>query len=109
ARNANKVLFCDTDAFAARIWHERYRGGEPLYWPLPESKIVLYLIPFPDVFLVADVPRDGVHMRYWMHERYIEEFQRRKVPYAVLRGSFEERDAQAISAVDGLLTSGTAT
>ncbi|HEX8805775.1 MAG TPA: AAA family ATPase [Candidatus Aquilonibacter sp.] len=103
ARRANHVLICDTDAFASKIWSERYLGRVPTRWPLPPSRIALYLVPYPDVPFVADAIRDGEHMRYWMYERLIDELTREKRPHIVLRGTFEERDAQVIEAIDALL------
>ncbi len=102
ARHANKVLLCDTDAFATEIWHERYLEQPPV-WTAPPSKIALYLVPFPDVPFVADEIRDGEHLRYWMYERFLEELTKRERRYVVLEGDYAERDAQAIAAIDELL------
>ncbi|HET9031044.1 MAG TPA: AAA family ATPase [Candidatus Aquilonibacter sp.] len=103
ARSANKLLFCDTDAFATEIWYERYLQHEPRTWPQIDNKIALYLIPFPDVPFVADEIRDGEHMRYWMYERMMSELTRRGKPFVVLQGGYDERDVQAIAAVDALI------
>jgi HTH-type transcriptional repressor of NAD biosynthesis genes len=103
ARSANKVLICDTDAFATEIWYERYLSHPPESWPLVTTEIDLYLIPFPDVPFVADEIRDGEHMRYWMYERITSELSERGWPFAVLQGSYSERDAQAIAAIDAML------
>jgi HTH-type transcriptional regulator, transcriptional repressor of NAD biosynthesis genes len=103
ARLANRVLLCDTDALAPRVWCERYLGREPVDWPLPPSRIALYLVPYPDVAFVADAIRDGEHKRFWMHERLLEVLGETGRPLLVLRGTFEERDAQAVEAIDALL------
>jgi HTH-type transcriptional regulator, transcriptional repressor of NAD biosynthesis genes len=103
ARRANTVLICDTDALAARVWCERYLGREPARWPLPESRIALYLVPYPDVPFVADEIRDGEHMRFWMHERLLDVMGQSGRPVVVLQGTFEERDEQATAAIDALL------
>lgn len=103
ARRANRVLLCDTDALASRVWCERYLGREPVHWPLPPSRIGLYLMPYPDVAFVADEIRDGEHRRLWMHERLLEVMGQTGRPIVVLQGTFEERDAQAIEAIDALL------
>jgi HTH-type transcriptional repressor of NAD biosynthesis genes len=102
ARHANKLLVCDTDAFATEIWHERYLK-EPPRWKAPDCAIDLYLLPFPDVPFVADEIRDGEHLRYWMYERFIEELTKRGRRYVVLDGAYDERDAQAIRAIDALV------
>ncbi|MGB6986867.1 MAG: AAA family ATPase [Candidatus Aquilonibacter sp.] len=103
ARRANNVLICDTDAVASRVWCERYLDREPVHWPLPPSRIALYLIPYPDVPFVADEIRDGQHRRFWMHERLLEVMGQTGRPIVVLQGTFEERDAQATEAIDALL------
>ncbi len=106
ARRADRVLICDTDALATRIWHERYLGVEPRGWPLPPSQIACYLVPYPDVPFVPDEIRDGEHTRLWMYERFIAEFERTNRPYRVLRGSWEERFDEAVACVDALLAPG---
>lgn len=103
AREAKGVLLCDTDALAPRVWCERYIGREPGHWPVPPSRIALYLVPYPDVAFVADKIRDGEHRRLWMHERLLDVMEQTGRPIVVLQGTFEEREAQAIEAIDALL------
>jgi NadR type nicotinamide-nucleotide adenylyltransferase len=105
ARYANRVLICDTDALAASVWSERYLDRVPTRWPLPPSRIACYLVPYPDVPFVADAIRDGEHKRYWMYERLIALFTQLGRPFTVLRGTYEERGAQAIALLDALLAS----
>jgi nicotinamide riboside kinase len=105
ARRANPVLICDTDALAPMVWSERYLDRVPTRWPLPPSRIALYLIPYPDVPFVADEIRDGEHKRYWMYERFTELFAQLGRPLHILRGTYEERGAQAIGLIDALLDS----
>jgi HTH-type transcriptional regulator, transcriptional repressor of NAD biosynthesis genes len=105
ARRANKVLFCDTDEFATEIWLELYMSKKPESWPLPPSKIDLYLLPYPDVPFVSDGIRDAEHRRFWMFERFQEELTKRGRPFIILEGEFEEREAQAGTAVERLLAS----
>jgi len=105
ARRANRALICDTDALATKVWSERYLNRVPTRWPLPPSRIALYLVPFPDVPFVADEIRDGEHKRYWMYERLIELFTQLGHRFEVLRGTYEERGVQAIGLIDALLDS----
>lgn len=109
ARIADKVLFCDTDTIATRIWHERYLGTLPPRWPLPPSKISLYLVPYPDTPFIQDEIRDSEHMRFWMYERFLEELTRLEIPYLVLTGTYDERGKQAIAAVDQMLAAAQST
>ncbi len=105
ARRANPVLICDTDALATMVWSERYLDRVPTRWPLPPSRICLYLVPYPDVPFVADEIRDGEHKRYWMYERLIELFAQMGHRFEVLRGTYEERGAQAIALIDASIDS----
>ncbi|MGD0966659.1 MAG: AAA family ATPase [Candidatus Aquilonibacter sp.] len=103
ARHASRVLICDTDALATMVWSERYLDRVPTRWPLPPSRIALYLVPYPDVPFVADEIRDGEHKRYWMYERLTELFASLDRPFVVLRGTYEERYEQARKEIDALL------
>ena len=60
-RIANRVLICDTDAFATAIWHERYLG-------VPSAAVLavaagrtydLYVLTDVDTPFVPDDIRDG--------------------------------------------------
>ncbi|WUD72207.1 AAA family ATPase [Streptomyces sp. NBC_00510] len=109
AWTGSPVLFCDTDAMATTIWHERYMGG-----PNPRVEAVaargrqhLWLltddagVPFED-----DGLRDGEHLRSWMTGRFRAELTRRGLPYVVLTGPHEQRLRTAVTAVDALLARG---
>ncbi|MEE1942888.1 AAA family ATPase [Streptomyces sp. TRM 70361] len=109
ARDGSPVLFCDTDALATTVWHERYTGGRS---PAVEAVAArgrhhLWLltdhegVPFED-----DGLRDGEHLRAWMTGRFRTELTRRGLPHLVLAGSREERLRAAVAAVDDLLARG---
>ena len=109
ARTGSPVLFCDTDAFATTIWHERYLGGaHPLVAELAD-RVTHHLwlltdhegVPFED-----DGLRDSEHLRPGMTERFRDELQRTGRPFRFLTGSPEERLKTAVTAVDGLLAEG---
>lgn len=100
------VIFCDTDAMATGLWHERYLGApcpevDAIAAPLPRD---LYLLTHhADVPFEADAIRDGEHLRPWMTERFLQVLEAGPVPFVVLRGSHEERLARAIGHIDALL------
>jgi NadR type nicotinamide-nucleotide adenylyltransferase len=107
ARASNRILFCDTDAFATSLWHERYMG-----FSLPElepyfvnRKYDLYLLTDVDIPYVQDTIRDGKHIRHEMHRRFESELQRRGKPYVLLSGRHTERMRAAVEACDRLLAS----
>lgn len=105
ARSANKVLVCDTDPFATTIWHERYIGR-----PSPEVRQIaasrpadLYLLTGDETPFIQDGTRDGEHLRHWMHRRFEEALRESGSPFAVLRGSREDRLKEAVRLVDGIM------
>lgn len=105
ARSANRVLFCDTNAFATGTWHERYFScREPRVDAIGATdKVDLYLVTAPDVPFVQDGYRDGEAIRDWMHQRFVEQMVRNGANWKLLEGSYERRFATACSAVEQLL------
>lgn len=107
ARSANRVLFCDTNAFATGTWFERYqKSRNPVVDAIgARDKVNLYLLCGADAPFVQDGVRDGEAIRDWMQGRFTAQLEAMKVPYMVLSGAFAERDAKAIAAVRRLLSS----
>ena len=112
ARQCNRILFCDTNAFATGTWYERYfHARHALVDAIgQQSKADLYLLTAPDVPFVQDGFRDGQHIRNWMHDRFTEQltdlYQRDPAVRIVqIHGSYEQRLAAAIAAVDRMLRS----
>ena len=102
AISANRLLICDTDVLATKIWYERYLQMPAPWIPIAPSRIALYVVPFPDTPYVQDEIRDAEHLRFWMYERFVEEIEKLGVPHVVLQGTFDERYEQAIAAIDAL-------
>jgi NadR type nicotinamide-nucleotide adenylyltransferase len=111
AARANRVLICDTNAFATATWFERYAGRRhPEVDAIGARDIAdLYLIPSPDVPFTQDGVRDGENIRGWMHARFLELIRAGGTPHVVITGPWEERLPQAIAAIDTLLTQAPAT
>lgn len=112
ARECNKILVCDTNAFATGTWYERYfQARHPVVDSIGDrSKADLYLLTAPDVPFVQDGFRDGEHIRNWMHSRFAEqllELSRNDptVQIVHIHGPYEQRLATAIAAVDAMLNS----
>jgi len=102
ALEANRILFCDTDALATSIWHERYVGrvsDEVLRIGLGR-RYDLYLVTDVDIPFVQDGYRDGEHLRTAMHRRFVDELSRLDRPFAVIGGSRDERLSKAVSLID---------
>ena len=106
ARRANKILICDTDAFATSIWHRRYVGERS-----PEVEAIASEHRIPDLYLVSNVDtpfvqdgtRDGEQIRNWMHATFMDELRGRGVPYRLLTGDWDARFRQAVGHIDQIL------
>lgn len=105
ARVANKVLFCDTNAFATGTWNERYHGGrDPRVDAIgARDRADLYLLTAPDVPFVQDGFRDGEHIREWMDRRFAAQLAQGATPVVRLEGPYEARFSAAVEAVARLL------
>ena len=105
ARRADRVLICDTDAFATSIWHRRYIGECS-----PEVENIAAQHRRPDLYLVTDVNtpfvqdgiRDGELIREWMHEAFVAELTAQGRRFNHLSGSYEERFDEAVKRIDDL-------
>lgn len=108
ARAANRVLICDTNAFATTIWNRRYLGSSN-----PDVQIIadagrcdLYLLTGDEIPFVQDGLRDGEAIRHTMHGWFEVALASQSVPWVLLRGSREQRLADAIQLVRSLFTQG---
>jgi HTH-type transcriptional repressor of NAD biosynthesis genes len=101
ARQANRVLIGDTNAFATTLWHRRYVGGdEPRVRALAaKGKCDLYLLTGDEIPFVQDGLRDGEAIRHAMHRWFEIELGNQSVPWMLLRGSREERITDAIRVI----------
>ncbi|MEO7934443.1 MAG: AAA family ATPase [Chthoniobacterales bacterium] len=98
AREANRFLFCDTNAFATTLWHRRYMG---FHSPLLEEfarhgRVDLYILTGDEIPFVQDGLRDGEFIRHEMHCWFEDALSRQCAPFEIVRGSVEERLRQTI-------------
>lgn len=105
ARSANKVLVCDTDAFATGIWHRRYMHCRNLEVEAHarSRSYDLYLLTDDEIPFVQDGFRDGEIIRHWMHATFAEELAAAGRRWDLVTGKHEDRMAQAVALIDGLL------
>ena len=106
ARTANKILFCDTNAFATCTWHERYVGhrNEAVDAIGRRDVADLYLLLDIDVPFTQDGWRDGENIRSWMHQRFAEQLSRQSTPTKILNGDWAQRTQGAEKSVAEFLT-----
>lgn len=98
AREADRVLVCDTNAFATVLWHRRYMGTEdPRLTDFARTcRADLYLLTGDEIPFVQDGLRDGEHLRHDMHRWFEEALEKQDVPWRLIRGPRDERVAQAL-------------
>jgi HTH-type transcriptional repressor of NAD biosynthesis genes len=107
ARQARRVLFCDTDALTTAVW------SEVLFGSCPHEVLELARAHPPDLYLLLDVDVPWVDdgQRYLGHAR--EDFldccrralDAQGVAYRVISGNWQARLTAACAAVDDLLAS----
>lgn len=79
------LLICDTNAFATKVWQERYTGTiTPEMEKLATARPVdFYIVTGDEIPFVQDGIRDGEHIRHDMHNRIIEELEKAYRSYQV--------------------------
>jgi nicotinamide riboside kinase len=105
ARTGGPVLVCDSDAFAAAVWHERRAGRRSEEVESLARAHPLYLLAHPE-----DVPfrEDAVRTaeRAWMTRLLTERLEATGRRWCCVRGDREARLAAALAAVDALVADG---
>lgn len=105
ARQANRVLFCDTDLLTTCVWSNALFGTCPqwLYEAADAMSYDLYLVADIDVPWVDDKQRFFKDERQEFMDLCLQALEQRNRPYIMIRGTWDERLAQAIQAVENLL------
>jgi NadR type nicotinamide-nucleotide adenylyltransferase len=104
ARQANRVLFCDTELLTTRLWSEHFFGTceDWLCRAASERRYDLYLLTDVDMAWVADPHRAAPHLREQFLDRLRHELQLRERRFVTISGSPDERLRRAIDAIDSL-------
>ena len=105
AAEADRVLFCDTDALTTKLWSEYHFGdAHPRVAELAEGRAYdLYLHALPDIAWESDGLRFSPDSRAWFERRLKEELAQLDRPVGDLTGPLGKRLQAAIAAVDTLL------
>ncbi len=105
ARLCNRILVCDTNAFATAIWHRRYVGhvSDEVESVARRCKPHLYILTGDEIPFVQDGTRDGEHVRHEMHRWFTEALARQPVPSLLVRGPRADRTNACVAAVRQLL------
>ncbi len=109
ARDCNRILICDTNALATRLWHRRYMDFEdPRLASFSENiRADLYLLTGDEIPFVQDGLRDGEHIRHEMHRWFAEVLEKQSVPWLLIRGTRFDRIRQAVVGINSRIDSGS--
>lgn len=109
ARKANRILICDTNAFATTLWHRRYVGSNSraVDQIAKGVRCDLYLLTGEEIPFVQDGLRDGEHIRPQMHTWFQEALAKQHTPWHLLRGSPEDRLRTALELIRNLFRQST--
>jgi HTH-type transcriptional repressor of NAD biosynthesis genes len=106
ARNARRLLICDTDVLTTTIWSETLFGAcdEWVRQQAEKRTYDLYLLLDVDVPWVGDTVRYLPEDRRGFFERCRKALETRGRKYVHLRGTWDERFALACKAVEEILS-----
>lgn len=106
AKQANEVLFCDTNLLETVVYSRAYFDGfcEPtLLKHALNAHYDLYFLTYIDVPWVEDDLRDRPHQREQMFAKFKKPLDIHNKPYHILQGNVEERFDTAVRMVEELL------
>jgi nicotinamide riboside kinase len=105
AREANRVLFCDTDLLTTQVYSEVFFGAcpEAVAAEARRRRYDLYLWLSADVPHVPDAQRRPAHREPAVVERFGSLLREKGSPVVAVGGGWEERFARAVAAVSALL------
>jgi NadR type nicotinamide-nucleotide adenylyltransferase len=105
ARDANTILFCDTNLYVIKVWSQFKFGAvnaEILKY-ITERKYDLYLLTYVDIPWEEDPQREHPDKREELYNIYKREMQQQPVPFVEIKGDREARQSDAVRAVEFLL------
>ncbi len=101
-KNANRILFCDTNIVVTKIWSETHFDG---YCDKRIEKMInhvhydLYLLTGVDVPWQADDLRDRPNKRQEMLNYFRDTLETLNLPYVFIEGDRDTRKKQAIASI----------
>jgi HTH-type transcriptional regulator, transcriptional repressor of NAD biosynthesis genes len=101
---AQGLAFLDTDLISTVVYaHHYYRKCPPWVEHFARKRLAdLYLLCDIDVPWIADAARDRPHARQELHAAFGQHLERFGAHYTLIRGTWDEREAVSVAAVDAL-------
>ncbi|HNZ43613.1 MAG TPA: ATP-binding protein [Bacteroidales bacterium] len=105
-KNADKILFCDTELTVIKIWSEHKYNMCPEWVAANLTKFTydLYLLCDIDLDWKYDPLREHPHLRSYFFDWYYKELKDRNVPFKVVKGKGAERLKNALFFTEELLS-----
>ena len=106
AKNADRVLICDTDLLETMVYSQEFYGGfvDPLLEKAAiENTYHLYLLTYIDTPWEADDLRDRPDQRVEMFNAFENALKKYNRPNVLVKGDIETRLATAIFEIDAIL------
>lgn len=105
ARQANKLLICDTNLVVIKIWSEFKYGScpEEIIEKMSNQKYDLHLLTYIDIPWVDDPQREHPDKRPLLFDIYKKELIKSNVNFVEITGLHDARRNAAVQAVDALL------
>jgi len=106
-KQANKVLFCDTNLLLSKVYSEQYYNGfvDPkLEEAALQHNYDIYFLTYIDTPWTPDDLRDKPNEREEMFTVFKNELEKQNIPYTILKGNREERLKTASKIIDSLLS-----
>ncbi len=100
-KDANRLLFCDTELIIAKVWCEDVFKIAPAWI---EEMIAthwydLFLLTLPDIPFQADDVRENPHRRDFFFDWYKWELEKKNFSYEIVGGIGEARFLNALAAI----------
>lgn len=104
-KDADRVVFCDTDPLVLLIWaHEKFRKRPPELVALARHhRYDLTLLCKPDLDWEPDPLRENPHDRDKLFDLYLDHVNKFRFNYAIVEGLGEARLKKALATVDPFL------
>lgn len=103
-RNAEGILFCDTNLYVIKIWSEFKFGSCPpeILQNIETRKYDLYLLTYIDIPWQEDPQREHPHKREELYQIYLKQMKEQTVPFVEIKGDRELRRKTAVEAITKL-------
>ena len=105
SKQANNLIFVDTDLLVIKIWSEHAFGSCPdwILHKLKQQDYNLYLLMGVDLPWEPDPQREHPHLRQFFYDWYKRELEALQVPYVEVSGQHAFRLEEARRHIDALL------